>query len=62
MQEKEEVAVEDQQQRYEWARVQAIKGFYVHATVFVLVNIGLCSSSTPLRVDSRAECGGFTGR
>jgi hypothetical protein len=41
MQEKEEVAVEDQQQRYEWARVQAIKGFYVHATVFVLVNIGL---------------------
>jgi hypothetical protein len=36
--------MEDQaQQRYERARshVQAIKGFYVHATVFVLVNIGL---------------------
>jgi hypothetical protein len=33
--------MEDQQQRHEWARVQAIKGFYVHATVFVLVNIGL---------------------
>jgi hypothetical protein len=23
------------------ARVQALKGFYIHATVFVLVNIGL---------------------
>jgi hypothetical protein len=35
--------VEDQQQRYEraHARVQAIKGFYIHASVFVLVNIGL---------------------
>jgi hypothetical protein len=36
--------VEDQeQQRYERARarVQAIRGFYIHATVYVLVNIGL---------------------
>jgi hypothetical protein len=35
--------MEDQQQRYERARarVQAIKGFYIYATVFVLVNIGL---------------------
>ena len=36
--------MEDQeQQRYDraHARVQAIKGFYVHASVFVLVNIGL---------------------
>jgi hypothetical protein len=35
--------MEDQQQRYERARarVQAIKGFYIHASVFVLVNIGL---------------------
>jgi hypothetical protein len=35
--------MEDQQQRYERARarVQAIKGFYVHASVFVVVNLGL---------------------
>ena len=35
--------MEDQQQRYEraHARVQAIKGFYVHASVFVVVNIAL---------------------
>jgi hypothetical protein len=35
--------LEDQQQRYERtrARVQAIKGFYIHASVFVVVNIGL---------------------
>jgi hypothetical protein len=40
---KEELAMEDQQQRYERARarVQAIKGFYVHASVFLVVNIGL---------------------
>jgi hypothetical protein len=40
---KEELVMEDQQQRYEKARarVQAIKGFYIHATVFVVVNIGL---------------------
>jgi hypothetical protein len=40
---KEELVMEDQQHRYERARarVQAIKGFYVHASVFVLVNIGL---------------------
>ena len=35
--------MEDQQQRYERARarVQAIKGFYVHASIFVVVNLGL---------------------
>src|SRR5215212_2148658 len=35
--------MEDQQQRYERARarVQAIKGFYIHASVFVVVNLGL---------------------
>ncbi len=35
--------MEDQQQRYERARarVQAIKGFYIHATIFAFVNIGL---------------------
>ena len=34
---------EQQQQRYERARtrVKALKGFYIHATVFVLVNIAL---------------------
>src|ERR671912_2627213 len=39
----EEAAIEYQQQRYERARarVQAIKGFYVHASVFVVVNFGL---------------------
>jgi hypothetical protein len=32
-----------EQQRYERARarVQEIRGFYIHATVYVLVNIGL---------------------
>jgi hypothetical protein len=40
---KEELAMEDQQQRYEraWARVRAIKGFYIPASVFVVVNLGL---------------------
>jgi 2TM domain len=35
--------MKDQQQRYEraWARVRVIKGFYIHASVFVVVNIGL---------------------
>jgi hypothetical protein len=35
--------MEDQQERYERARarVQAIKGFYIHASVFVVINIGL---------------------
>jgi len=35
--------MDDEQQRYEQARtrVQAIKGFYIHATVFVVVNLGL---------------------
>src|ERR671912_897242 len=39
----EEAAMEDQQQRYERARahVQAIKGFYIHASVFVVVNLVL---------------------
>ena len=34
---------EQEQQRYERAqkRVEALKGFYIHATVFVLVNTGL---------------------
>jgi fatty acid desaturase len=34
---------QEQQQRYERvrARVKEIKGFYTHAAVFVLVNIGL---------------------
>ena len=34
---------EQEQQRYERARarVQAIKGFYTHATAFVVVNLGL---------------------
>ena len=33
----------DDEQRYQraHARVQALKGFYTHATVYVLVNIGL---------------------
>ena len=35
--------MEVEQQRYEraHARVQAIKGFYIHASVFVMVNIAL---------------------
>jgi hypothetical protein len=35
--------VDQEQQRYDraHARVQAIKGFYIHVTVFALVNIGL---------------------
>ena len=34
---------EEEQRRYELAhaRVQAIKGFYVHATAFVVVNVAL---------------------
>jgi hypothetical protein len=34
---------EQEQRRYERAhkRVEALKGFYIHATVFVLVNTGL---------------------
>ncbi len=37
---------EEQQQRYDRARarVQAVKGFYVHASAYVLVNLALCSS------------------
>ena len=35
--------MDQEQQRYERARrrVKELKGFYTHATVFVLVNIGL---------------------
>ncbi len=35
--------MDQEQQRYERARkrVEALKGFYIHATVFLLVNIGL---------------------
>ncbi len=35
--------MDQDQQSYQraHARVQALKGFYIHATVFVLVNIGL---------------------
>jgi hypothetical protein len=42
----EELAMEDQQQRYERARarVQAIKGFYIHASVFVVVKTSVCWS------------------
>jgi 2TM domain len=47
------------EQRYEraHARVQALKGFYIHATVFVLVNIGLFVITC-----LRRERGGSTGR
>jgi hypothetical protein len=41
--------------------VQAIKGFYIHASVFVVINIGLFLSMR-LRAGSRAGYGGFTGR
>ncbi len=39
----EEPAIDQEQQRYERARarVKALKGFYIHATAFVLVNIAL---------------------
>jgi hypothetical protein len=39
----EEPNMDQEQQRYEQARkrVQALKGFYIHATAFVLVNIAL---------------------
>jgi hypothetical protein len=55
--------MEDQQQRYEraHARVQAIKGFYVHASVFVVVNIGLFLINA-FTSGLGAGCGGFTGR
>src|SRR3712207_2297749 len=35
--------MEQEQQRYQRAheRVEALKGFYVHAAIFVLVNLGL---------------------
>ncbi len=35
--------MDQEQQRYERARkrVQALKGFYIHATAFVLVNVAL---------------------
>jgi hypothetical protein len=39
----EESTRDQEQQRYEraQARVQALKGFYIHATAFVLVNLAL---------------------
>jgi fatty acid desaturase len=41
--ERKEHAMDQEQQRYEraHARVQAIKGFYIHATAFAVVNIAL---------------------
>src|ERR671911_1617542 len=41
--ERKERAMDQDQQRYEraHARVQAIKGFYIHASAFVVVNIAL---------------------
>jgi len=40
---REESARDEEQQRYKRAqeRVEAFKGFYIHATAFVLVNIAL---------------------
>ncbi len=40
---REESAMDEEQQRYERARkrVAALKGFYIHATAFVLVNLVL---------------------
>jgi 2TM domain len=40
---REEAKVDSEDQRYDraHARVQALKGFYTHATAYVLVNIGL---------------------
>ena len=39
----EESVMDEERQRYErvWARMQALKGFYIHATTFVVVNIAL---------------------
>jgi hypothetical protein len=55
--------MEDQQQRYERARarVQAIKGFYIHASVFVVVNIGLFVINA-FTSGLGGGVGGFTGR
>ena len=41
--EEEPARDQEEQQRYERARarVKAIKGFYIHATIFVVVNIAL---------------------
>jgi hypothetical protein len=40
---REEAKVNSEDQRYDraHARVQELKGFYTHATAYVLVNIGL---------------------
>jgi hypothetical protein len=40
---REETKVDSEGQRYDraHARVQELKGFYTHATAYVLVNIGL---------------------
>lgn len=44
--EREESAVDQEQRHYEraHARVQAIKGFYIHASAIVVVNIALLAS------------------
>jgi hypothetical protein len=40
---REEATVDSEDQRYDraHARVQVLKGFYTHATAYILVNIGL---------------------
>ena len=40
--------MDEEQQRYERARkrVEALKGFYIHATAFVLVNVALFAINT----------------
>jgi hypothetical protein len=61
---KEELAMDYQQQRYERARarVQAIKGFYVHASIFVVVNLGLFVINALTSGLAGGGYGGFTGR
>jgi hypothetical protein len=55
----EEPARDQEQQRYEraHARVQAIKGFYIHAIAFVVVNVALFAINVLV-----GEGGGSTGR
>jgi hypothetical protein len=49
--------VDSEDQRYDraHARVQALKGFYTHATAYVLVNIGLFVIDLLTGGDSRVE-------
>ena len=51
--------MEREDQRYDraHARVQELKGFYTHATAYVLVNIGLFV----ITMCSQAGAGGSTG-